>query len=78
MTLMLIEFYFKVDSVVFYEFILPRLALFYCDSCCFQSDKRKSCRSKTRFELIKLSLSVCGIELAYACETGELEFANFN
>lgn len=28
-------------------------------------------RSKTRLELVKLSLSVCGIELAYASETGE-------
>lgn len=28
-------------------------------------------RRKTRLELIKLSLSVCGIELAYASETGE-------
>lgn len=30
-----------------------------------------SLRRKTRLELIKLSLSVCGIELAYASETGE-------
>ena len=28
-------------------------------------------RRKTRMELVKLSLSVCGIELAYASETGE-------
>lgn len=65
----LIEFHFKSKLMswdrefrfVFYDDAADPIILLYTSSC----------RRKSRLELIKLSLSVCGIELAYASETGE-------